>query len=105
MSPMSADATVIRNYLDWILSIPWNISTKISKYIKKAKEILENDHYVLDNVKDRILEYLAVQKRSDKIKGPILCLVGTPGVGKTSVGKSCLLSNSDAADDTLRVDL
>merc|ERR1711965_775590 len=88
MSPMSAEATVIRNYLDWILSVPWNISTKISKDIKKAKDILENDHYGLENVKDRILEYLAVQKRSDKIKGPILCLVGPPGVGKTSLGKS-----------------
>jgi len=88
MSPMSAEATVIRNYLDWILSIPWDNSTKISKDIKKSKDILENDHYGLDNVKDRILEYLAVQKRSDKIKGPILCLVGPPGVGKTSLGKS-----------------
>tara|TARA_B100000029_G_scaffold475096_1_gene518093 strand:- start:453 stop:2846 length:2394 start_codon:yes stop_codon:yes gene_type:complete len=88
MSPMSAEATVIRNYLDWVLTIPWNTSTKISKDIKKAKDILENDHYGLDNVKDRILEYLAVQKRSDKIKGPILCLVGPPGVGKTSLGKS-----------------
>ena len=84
MSPMSAEATVIRNYLDWILSVPWNISTKISKDIKKAKDILENDHYGLDNVKDRILEYLAVQKRSEKIKGPILCLVGPPGVGTVS---------------------
>ena len=88
MSPMSAEATVIRNYLDWILSIPWDNSTKISKDIKKSKDILENYHYGLDNVKDRILEYLAVQKRSDKIKGPILCLVGPPGVGKTSLGKS-----------------
>jgi len=88
MSQMSAEATVIRNYLDWILSIPWNISTNISKDIKKAKNILENDHYGLENVKDRILEYLAVQKRSEKIKGPILCLVGPPGVGKTSLGKS-----------------
>ena len=68
MSPMSAEATVIRNYLDWILSVPWNITTKISKDIKKAKNILENDHYGLDNVKDRILEYLAVQKRSEKLK-------------------------------------
>ena len=74
MSPMSAEATVIRNYLDWVLSIPWNSLTKISKNIKKAKEILENDHYGLDKVKERILEYLAVQKRSDKLKGPILCL-------------------------------
>ena len=88
MSPMSAEATVIRNYLDWIVSIPWNVRTEVSKNIKKAKNILENDHYGLNSVKDRILEYLAVQKRSDKIKGPILCLVGPPGVGKTSLGKS-----------------
>ena len=88
MSPMSAEATVIRNYLDWVVSIPWNAGTEVSKNIKKAKEILENDHYGLNSVKDRILEYLAVQKRSDKIKGPILCLVGPPGVGKTSLGKS-----------------
>ena len=88
MSPMSAEATVIRNYLDWILSIPWNEPSTISKNIKKAKSILENDHYGLDKVKDRILEYLAVQKRTEKIKGPILCLVGPPGVGKTSLGKS-----------------
>tara|TARA_Y100001970_G_scaffold23505_1_gene27687 strand:- start:465 stop:2858 length:2394 start_codon:yes stop_codon:yes gene_type:complete len=88
MSPMSAEATVIRNYLDWVLSIPWNKSSAISKNIKKAKSILENDHYGLDKVKERILEYLAVQKRTDKIKGPILCLVGPPGVGKTSLGKS-----------------
>ena len=88
MSPMSAEATVIRNYLDWILSIPWNEPSTISKNIKKAKYILENDHYGLDKVKDRILEYLAVQKRTEKIKGPILCLVGPPGVGKTSLGKS-----------------
>ncbi|MBS56580.1 MAG: endopeptidase La, partial [Rickettsiales bacterium] len=88
MSPMSAEATVIRNYLDWVLSIPWNIPTSISKNIKKAKSILEADHYGLDKVKERILEYLAVQKRINKIKGPILCLVGPPGVGKTSLGKS-----------------
>ena len=88
MSPMSAEATVIRNYLDWVLSIPWSSPTVISKNIKKAKSILENDHYGLDKVKDRILEYLAVQKRTDKLKGPILCLVGPPGVGKTSLGKS-----------------
>jgi len=88
MSPMSAEATVIRNYLDWVLSIPWNVTSKISKDIKKARDILENDHYALDNVKDRILEYLSVQKRSNQIKGPILCLVGPPGVGKTSLGKS-----------------
>jgi len=88
MSLMSAEATVIRNYLDWVLSIPWNNPTSISKNIKKAKSILEADHYGLDKVKERILEYLAVQKRIDKLKGPILCLVGPPGVGKTSLGKS-----------------
>ena len=88
MSPMSAEATVIRNYLDWVLSIPWNNPTIVSKKIKKAKSILEADHYGLDKVKERILEYLAVQKRIDKLKGPILCLVGPPGVGKTSLGKS-----------------
>lgn len=88
MSPMSAEATVIRNYLDWILSIPWNNPTSVSKNIKKAKSILEADHYGLDKVKERILEYLAVQKRIEKLKGPILCLVGPPGVGKTSLGKS-----------------
>ncbi len=88
MSPMSAEATVIRNYLDWVLNIPWNNPSVISKNIKKSKDILEADHYGLDKVKDRIIEYLAVQKRIDKIKGPILCLVGPPGVGKTSLGKS-----------------
>ena len=88
MSPMSAEATVIRNYLDWVLSIPWNNPNQISKNIKIASNILENDHYGLQKVKERILEYLAVQKRIDKIKGPILCLVGPPGVGKTSLGKS-----------------
>ncbi len=88
MSPMSAEATVIRNYLDWVLSIPWNKRNQISKNIKKASNILEEDHYGLNKVKERILEYLAVQKRMDKIKGPILCLVGPPGVGKTSLGKS-----------------
>jgi len=92
MSPMSAEATVIRNYLDWVLSLPWNSPTYISKNINKAKSILENDHYGLDKVKDRILEYLAVQKRTDKLKGPILCLVGPPGVGKTSLGKSISLA-------------
>ncbi len=88
MSPMSAEATVIRNYLDWVLSIPWNKPNTISKNLKKASEILENDHYGLDKVKERIIEYLAVQKRMNKLKGPILCLVGPPGVGKTSLGKS-----------------
>ena len=88
MSPMSAEATVIRNYLEWVLSLPWNTFSPISKNLKKASETLENDHYGLIKVKERILEYLAVQKRMDKIKGPILCLVGPPGVGKTSLGKS-----------------
>jgi ATP-dependent Lon protease len=88
MSPMSAEATVIRNYLDWVVSIPWFNPSTISKNINKAKKILEADHYALDKVKDRIVEYLAVQKRINKIKGPILCLVGPPGVGKTSLGKS-----------------
>jgi ATP-dependent Lon protease len=88
MSPMSAEATVIRNYLDWVLSIPWNNPSTVSKNINKARDILEADHYGLDKVKDRILEYLAVQKRIERIRGPILCLVGPPGVGKTSLGKS-----------------
>ncbi len=88
MSPMSAEATVIRNYLDWVISIPWNNPDQISQNINKASSILENDHYGLDKVKERILEYLAVHKRTNKLKGPILCLVGPPGVGKTSLGKS-----------------
>ncbi len=88
MSPMSAEATVVRNYLDWMLSIPWKKRSRIKKDIKAAEEILEADHYGLEKVKERILEYLAVQQRTKKIKGPILCLVGPPGVGKTSLGKS-----------------
>ena len=88
MSPMSAEATVIRNYLDWVMSIPWNNPDQISQNINKASKILENDHFGLEKVKERILEYLAVQKRTNKLKGPILCLVGPPGVGKTSLGKS-----------------
>ena len=88
MSPMSAEATVVRNYIEWLLSIPWNSPSPISKNINKARKILEEDHYGLDKVKDRIIEYLAVQKRINKIKGPILCLVGPPGVGKTSLGRS-----------------
>jgi ATP-dependent Lon protease len=88
MSPMSAEATVVRNYLDWLLSIPWKDRSKIKKDIKLAKKILDADHYGLDKVKERILEYLAVQQRVGKVKGPILCLVGPPGVGKTSLGKS-----------------
>ncbi len=88
MSPMSAEATVVRNYLDWLLSIPWRKPTKIIKDLKYAEEILNADHHGLEKVKERILEYLAVQQRVDKMKGPILCLVGPPGVGKTSLGKS-----------------
>ena len=88
MSPMSAEATVVRNYLDWILSIPWKKRTKTKRDIKHAQEILDADHYGLEKVKERILEYLAVQQRMKKVKGPILCLVGPPGVGKTSLGKS-----------------
>ncbi len=88
MSPMSAEATVVRNYLDWILSIPWNKRTRVKHDINHAETILNDDHYGLDKVKERILEYLAVQARVKKIKGPILCLVGPPGVGKTSLGKS-----------------
>jgi ATP-dependent Lon protease len=88
MSPMSAEATVVRNYLDWLLGIPWKKRTKVSKDIKRAQEILDADHYGLEKVKERIIEYLAVQQRVEKMKGPILCLVGPPGVGKTSLGKS-----------------
>ncbi|MCC2664284.1 MAG: endopeptidase La [Geminicoccaceae bacterium] len=88
MSPMSAEATVVRNYLDWMLSIPWKKRSKISKDIRRAQEILDQDHFGLEKVKERILEYLAVQQRVEKMKGPILCLVGPPGVGKTSLGKS-----------------
>ncbi|KZD09869.1 endopeptidase La [Oceanibaculum pacificum] len=88
MSPMSAESTVVRNYLDWMLSIPWKKRSKIKKDIKLAQEVLDADHYGLEKVKERILEYLAVQQRVGKIKGPILCLVGPPGVGKTSLGKS-----------------
>jgi ATP-dependent Lon protease len=88
MSPMSAEATVVRNYLDWMLSLPWNKRKRVSIDLFKAEEILQADHYGLEKVKERILEYLAVQKRTNKLKGPILCLVGPPGVGKTSLGKS-----------------
>ncbi len=88
MSPMSAEATVVRNYLDWLLSIPWRKPTKIIKDLKYAEDVLNADHHGLEKVKERILEYLAVQQRVDKMKGPILCLVGPPGVGKTSLGKS-----------------
>lgn len=88
MSPMSAESTVVRNYLDWILSIPWNLRSRVKSDLGKALEVLDKDHYGLEKVKERILEYLAVQKRTNKLKGPILCLVGPPGVGKTSLGKS-----------------
>jgi len=88
MSPMSAEATVVRNYLDWMLSVPWKKRSKVKKDVKLAQEILDRDHYGLEKVKERILEYLAVQARIGKIKGPILCLVGPPGVGKTSLGQS-----------------
>jgi ATP-dependent Lon protease len=88
MSPMSAEATVVRNYLDWMLSIPWSKRSRVKKDIKAAEKILNTDHYGLEKVKERILEYLAVQTRVRKMKGPILCLVGPPGVGKTSLGKS-----------------
>ncbi len=88
MSPMSAEATVVRNYLDWLLNIPWKKPTKTKRDLKVAHKVLDDDHYGLEKVKERILEYLAVQNRTDKVKGPILCLVGPPGVGKTSLGKS-----------------
>jgi ATP-dependent Lon protease len=88
MSPMSAEATVVRNYLDWLLSIPWGKKSKVKKDLVLAQEVLDNDHFGLDKVKERIVEYLAVQQRANKLTGPILCLVGPPGVGKTSLGKS-----------------
>ena len=88
MSPMSAEATVVRNYIDWLISVPWKKRSKVSKDILDAEKILEADHYGLEKVKERILEYLAVQQRVKKMKGPILCLVGPPGVGKTSLGRS-----------------
>ncbi len=88
MSPMSAEATVVRNYLDWMTELPWSTKSKINTDIKNAQKILDEDHYGLEKVKERIIEFLAVQKRIQKMKGPILCLVGPPGVGKTSLGKS-----------------
>ncbi len=88
MSPMSAEATVVRNYLDWMLSIPWGVKSRVKKDLTRAEKILDDDHYGLEKVKERIVEYLAVQQRSKKLKGPIMCLVGPPGVGKTSLGKS-----------------
>jgi len=88
MSPMSAEATVVRNYIDWMVSMPWRKRSKVNHDLQRAEEILENEHYGLEKVKERILEYLAVQQRVKKLKGPILCLVGPPGVGKTSLGQS-----------------
>ncbi|MEX2525433.1 MAG: endopeptidase La [Gammaproteobacteria bacterium] len=88
MSPMSAEATVVRNYIDWLVSVPWKKRSKVSRNITRAEQILDEDHYGLEKIKQRILEYLAVQQRVKKLKGPILCLVGPPGVGKTSLGKS-----------------
>ncbi|MFQ6023389.1 MAG: endopeptidase La [Acidiferrobacterales bacterium] len=88
MSPMSAEATVVRNYIDWLINVPWKKRSRIRKDLNKAGKILEEDHYGLEKVKERIVEYLAVQQRVDKLKGPILCLVGPPGVGKTSLGQS-----------------
>src|SRR4029077_3162832 len=86
MSPMSAEATVVRNYLDWLLSISWNKKSKVKKDLTLGEQILDADHYGLEKVKERIVEYLAVQQRANKLTGPILCLVGPPGVGKTSLG-------------------
>jgi ATP-dependent Lon protease len=88
MSPMSAEATVVRNYLDWLLSLPWGVKSKVKRDLPFAQNVLDSDHFGLDKVKERIVEYLAVQSRTNKMKGPILCLVGPPGVGKTSLGKS-----------------
>ncbi|GAM64862.1 ATP-dependent protease La type I [Vibrio ishigakensis] len=88
MSPMSAEATVVRGYIDWMIGVPWAKRSKVKKNLAKAEEVLNSDHYGLERVKERILEYLAVQNRINKLKGPILCLVGPPGVGKTSLGQS-----------------
>ena len=88
MSPMSAEATVVRNYLDWMLSIPWGVKSRVKRDLDRAQKVLDDDHYGLEKVKERIVEYLAVQQRSKKLRGPIMCLVGPPGVGKTSLGQS-----------------
>jgi len=88
MSPMSAEATVVRNYVDWLLKAPWKKRSKVLRDLSRAEEVLDEDHYGLEKVKERILEYLAVQQRVKRLKGPILCLVGPPGVGKTSLGQS-----------------
>ena len=94
MSPMSAEATVVRNYLDWMIDLPWYKKDKVDIDLNNALKILEADHFGLEKVKERIIEFLAVQKRMEKIKGPILCLVGPPGVGKTSLGKSIAKSTN-----------
>src|SRR5882757_4102991 len=94
MSPMSAEATVVRNYIDWLVKVPWKKRTKIIKDIARAEKVLDEDHFGLDKVKERIIEYLAVQQRVDKLRGPILCLVGPPGVGKTSLGQSIARSTN-----------
>ena len=88
MSPMSSEASVVRTYLDWMINVPWKKRSKVRLELDKAEQILEDDHYGLKEVKERILEYLAVQKRVKNLKAPILCLVGPPGVGKTSLGES-----------------
>ena len=92
MSPMSAEATVVRNYLDWMIDLPWFKKDKTEIDLNKAQKVLDEDHFGLEKVKERIIEFLAVQKRMNKLKGPILCLVGPPGVGKTSLGKSIIQS-------------
>ncbi len=94
MSPMSAEATVVRNYIDWLVQVPWKKRSRVVKDLTKAESTLEADHYGLEKVKERILEYLAVQQRINKVKGPILCLVGPPGVGKTSLGESIARSTN-----------
>ena len=94
MSPMSAEATVVRNYIDWLVKVPWKKRTKIIKDIARAEKVLDEDHFGLEKVKERIVEYLAVQQRVDKLRGPILCLVGPPGVGKTSLGQSIARSTN-----------
>src|SRR5438046_9682761 len=92
MHPESSEASLVRTYLDWLVDLPWSKKTKDNLNIKKAKEVLDEDHYDLEKIKERILEYLAVNKLRRKIKGPILCFVGPPGVGKTSLGRSIAIS-------------
>ena len=94
MSPMSAEASVVRGYIEWLVGVPWAKRSRVKHDIKRAQTILDRDHYGLEEVKDRILEYLAVQKRVRKLKGPVLCLVGPPGVGKTSLGESIAKSTN-----------